>query len=173
MQSFVLLLLTWALPAIGGVTYVDRVFPRQPEVTLSRGSVVSGVVDRNNSSVRQFLGISYAQSPIGELRWEAPRAIHLPRLVDGTTHGKSCTQFLSTTANIFIRDVLEFNIGNINSTGEDCLTLSVWTPQDAKNLPVIVFFYGGGWYTGGEDTPYQLPTQWVQRTKDLIVVVPK
>ncbi|KAJ4305468.1 hypothetical protein N0V90_000999 [Kalmusia sp. IMI 367209] len=69
------------------------------------------------------------------------------------------------------QDVLELNIQNTN-TGEDCLTLSLWTPKRAKKLPVLVFFYGGGWYTGGQDVPYTIPTQWVQRTQDLIVVVP-
>ena len=75
--------------------------------------------------------------------------------------------------NIVNRDVLEYNIRDTNATGEDCLTLSVWAPGRARKLPVIVFFYGGGWYTWGQDTPYLIPTQWVQRTKDLIVVVPK
>jgi carboxylesterase type B len=80
---------------------------------------------------------------------------------------------MDTSANVFTRDIFELNIADVNSSGEDCLTLSVWTPQHAQRLPVIVFFYGGGWYTGGQNTPYQIPTQWVQRTKDLIVVVLK
>jgi cholinesterase len=145
----------------------------RPNVTLQQRSIVSGVIDGKYSSVRQFLGIPYAQPPVGELRWEAPRANQLPRSVDATAYGTSCTQFLGAIANVFTEDVLEFNIGNINTTGEDCLTLSIWTPQQAQDLPVIVFFYGGGWYTGGQDIQYQIPTQWVQRTKDLIIVVPK
>lgn len=173
MPSFALVLLSWAWLTIGGAISEREVLPHRPKVTLSGGSVVSGVVDHDYSSVRQFLGVPYAQPPVGELRWEAPRANRLPRSLDATAYGRSCTQFLGTAANVFTRDVLEFNIGNINTTGEDCLTLSVWTPQHAKNLPVIVFFYGGGWYTGGQDIPYQIPTQWVQRTKDLVVVVPK
>lgn len=81
--------------------------------------------------------------------------------------------------------------------GEDCLTISVWTPVSAgwdrvgghgwqegqggpdcgpdghtgnEGLPVMMFFYGGGWQTGGEDVPYQIPTQWVQRTQNLVVM---
>ncbi|KAI9710743.1 MAG: hypothetical protein M1820_002576 [Bogoriella megaspora] len=172
MQYFMLFLLSLAWPTIGKVISKRNALPNQPEVTLSRGSVLSGTVDQNASSVRQFLGIPYAQPPVEELRWEAPRANRLPSSVNATAFGRSCTQFVTTTANVFTRDVLEFNIRDANTTGEDCLTLSVWTPQHAESLPVVVFFYGGGWYAGGQDIPYQIPTQWVQRTRDLIVVVP-
>ncbi|KAL9077265.1 MAG: hypothetical protein Q9157_003456 [Trypethelium eluteriae] len=171
MQSFVLLL-SWAWLWNGGKASEQKLFPHQPEVKLHGGSVISGVVDHNYSFVRQFLGIPYAQPPVGELRWEAPRPDHLPQSVNATSYGTSCTQFMGTIPNLFNKDVLEYNIGNLNIAGEDCLTLSIWTPQRATNLPVIVFFYGGGWYTGGQDTPYQIPTQWVERTKDLVVVVP-
>jgi carboxylesterase type B len=88
---------------------------------------------------------------------------------------------------IFSEDVPEYNIRDVNTTGEDCLTLSIWTPHDGAKegkgkwkgqekddgLPVIVHFYGGGWYTGGQDIAYQIPTQWVQRKRDVIVVVLK
>lgn len=37
-------------------------------------------------------------------------------------------------------------------------------------VPVLIFFFGGGWNMGGEDVPYQIPTQWVDRTPDHIVV---
>lgn len=82
---------------------------------------------------------------------------------------------------------------------EDCLTLSVWTPvqpfhpheevngQDQQHndqdddgeskrdieptlLPVIVFVFGGAFTTGGQDVPYQNPTQWVQRSQAHLVV---
>lgn len=157
----------------------SRVVPKykalshQPNVTIQGRSLVNGVIDSNYSSVRQFLGIPYAQPPVEELRWEAPRANQLPPSVNATAYGISCLQFLPTADNLYTKDVLEFNIANINSTGEDCLTLSIWTPQQAEDLPVIVFFYGGGWYNGGQDIKYQIPTQWVQRTKNLVIVVPK
>jgi len=174
MQLFVpLLLLLCGWPTIGSRIPKHQSLPHQPKVTLSGGSLVTGVIEHKYSSIRQFLGIPYAQPPVGALRWEAPRANRLPSSVNATTYGRTCTQFLGTTANLFTRDVLEFNIRNDNTTGEDCLTLSVWTPQHAKSLPVIVFFYGGGWYTGGQDIPYQIPTQWVQRTENLVVVVLK
>jgi len=101
---------------------------------------------------------------------------------------------------LYVRDVLEFNLQGLNRTGnitEDCLTLSVWTPSNAtsghaehggrhhgqpnhsntnnnnnssQGLPVLIFIYGGSFQTGGQDVPYQIPAQWVNRTADHIVV---
>lgn len=34
----------------------------------------------------------------------------------------------------------------------------------------MMFIHGGGFTTGGEAVPYQIPAQWVQRSQDLIVV---
>jgi para-nitrobenzyl esterase len=38
---------------------------------------------------------------------------------------------------------------------EDCLSLNVWTPADAKKLPVMVWIYGGGFLAGGTSEPRQ------------------
>ncbi|KAF2102069.1 acetylcholinesterase [Rhizodiscina lignyota] len=135
--------------------------------------VVSGAVDARYTSVRQFLGIPYALSPVGDLRWEPPRANKLPSSVDANLLPRSCMQYLAAAPGVYRTEVLQFGIGggDTSNIGEDCLTLSVWAPQQGENLPVLVFFYGGGLNTGGQDVPYQIPTQWVQRTKDLIVVV--
>ena len=159
--------------AISSAISGNNSLPSQPKATLPSGPVISGVVQNKYPSVRQFLGIPYAQPPTVDLRWEAPKAISLPSSINATAHGRPCTQFVATTPNAFNLDVPEYNVQNINTTGEDCLTLSIWAPQNATNLPVVVFLYGGGWYTGGDNIAYQIPTQWVQRTKGLIVVIPK
>jgi len=52
--------------------------------------------------------------------------------------------------------------------------LSIWAPfsQEScnKELPVIVWIYGGGSVTGGAEIKYQIPTAWVQRSQSHIVV---
>jgi len=84
---------------------------------------------------------------------------------------------------------LQFNLQGLNRTGaidEDCLTTSVWAPSNAtsagqdghqwstagsydgesEGLPDLIFFYDGGFSAGGEDVPYQIPAQWVNRTSN-------
>jgi cholinesterase len=160
---------------ISGVIENRQILANQPQVTLPGGAVVSGVVDARFTSVRQFLGIPYAEQPVGSLRWEPPKPNKLPSAVNANLLPKSCMQFLGAAPGVYRTEVLQFGIGggDTSNIGEDCLTLSVWAPDGASNLPVLISFYGGGLNTGGQDVPYQIPTQWVQRTKDLIVVVLK
>lgn len=57
-------------------------------------------------------------------------------------------------------------------TSEDCLTVDVYVPDKARDrlLPVMVFFYGGG-YTTGSNSQYDAPTQMVA-DGDVIVAIP-
>jgi carboxylesterase type B len=59
------------------------------------------------------------------------------------------------------------------SSAEDCLSLAVWTPSDTKRtskLPVALFVTGGGGVSGGIEIPSQLPSHWVSRSQEHIVV---
>ena len=59
------------------------------------------------------------------------------------------------------------------SSAEDCLTLAIWTPAYANHtsrLPVALFVSGGGGVTGAIDIPSQLPSPWVSRSQEHIVV---
>lgn len=130
---------------------------------------VHGKIDPAQPNVRQFLGIPFAQPPLGDLRWVAPQPLSQPDAqVDATEIGPSCIQFFNTNASsVYRNQVLEYNLQGLNRTGdisEDCLKLSVWTPtqdkghgwsgrgkghgwggkSESKGLPVLVYFYGGG-----------------------------
>lgn len=59
------------------------------------------------------------------------------------------------------------------SSAEDCLSLAIWTPSYAdvlSKLPVALFVTGGGGVTGGIEVPSQLPSQWISRSQEHIVV---
>ncbi|KAJ9165280.1 Carboxylic ester hydrolase [Coniochaeta hoffmannii] len=141
------------------------------------GGLVHGKVDSSTPSVRQFLGIPYAQPPVNDLRFAPPQPALPFGDLNATTIGPSCPQFLPDLPSIIINDVPEFNLGGLNTTGptsEDCLTLSIWAPRSTtaqpSPLPVLIFFYGGAFIGGGVDTPYLLPDRWIQRTQSHIVV---
>jgi len=164
-------------------------------VQTTSGSV-HGKIDSAQPNVRQFLGIPFAQPPLGDLRWVAPQALSQPDAkVEATDIGPSCIQYFNTnSSSVYRNQVLEYNLQGLNRTGdisEDCLKLSVWAPTQGKGrgrggrgkgrgwggkggkgngLPVFIYFYGGGFSTGGMNVPAQIPTQWVQRTQDHIVM---
>ena len=86
--------------------------------------------------ISEFLGIPYAAPPVGDLRWRPPVA-HEPwgNVLKATAYGPTCAQISE----------LGVYAGPPNSN-EDCLYLNVFTPAVGRheNLPVIVYFHGGG-----------------------------
>jgi para-nitrobenzyl esterase len=104
----------------------------EPLVVLTDKGLVQGV---EAGSGFAFLGIPFAEPPIGALRFEPPQpAACFSGVVDATHFGSSCAQWNPQAGGV---------VGS-----EDCLTLNVWTPalpsSSSKPLPVLVWMYGGG-----------------------------
>ena len=93
------------------------------------------------SGVRIFRGIPFAQPPTGDLRWREPQPMSKWKGVrQAVDFGPRCMQSPIFTDMRF----------RSNGMSEDCLYLSIWTPAKKSNerLPVLVYFYGGGFVTG-------------------------
>lgn len=87
-----------------------------------------------------FLGVPYAQPPVGDARFRWPRSLNesFEGTREATIQGYSCMQYR----------------GNFNMS-EDCLNLNVVRPAgyDNESLPVLVWVFGGGLYTGSVADP--------------------
>lgn len=102
----------------------------------------SGVVEgvREISGVRSFKGIPFAAPPTGDLRWKEPRP------VKSWSGVKKCDHFGPQAMQPRIYSDMIFRSAGVS---EDCLYLNVWVPDGgAKDLPVLVYFYGGGYMAG-------------------------
>ena len=102
----------------------------------------SGIVEgKNDGKVKSFLGIPYAQPPVGDLRWKPPVPVARWKGVKKTTEfGFHCMQ-----GKVF-GDMVFHDPG----ASEDCLTLNIWLPENhaEPKLPVMVWIYGGGFVAG-------------------------
>jgi carboxylesterase type B len=133
---------------------------------------VHGLINGTHPDVVQFLGIPYAEPPVGDRRWTPYVAKSPVGKIDATSFSPSCPQYDTSIPSTYEIDARDFLISG--PVSEDCLTLSVWAPFSTGNcsepLPVIAWIYGGGQQTGGAQIEYQIPTPWVQRTQAHIVV---
>jgi para-nitrobenzyl esterase len=104
------------------------------------GGLVQGTSD--SSGVRRFAGIPFAAPPVGVLRWKEPQpAARWKAILGATRFGPRCMQLPIFSDMVF----------RSNGMSEDCLYLNVWAParSAARRLPVLVYFYGGG-FVGGD-----------------------
>jgi para-nitrobenzyl esterase len=114
-----------------------------------RVQTVNGVVDgigRQRSGVRVFKGIPFAQPPTGDLRWQPPQSVKNWKDVrPAARFGPRCMQHP-------VYGDMNFRS---NGMSEDCLYLNVWTPANSSNehLPVLLYFYGGGFVAGDSSEP--------------------
>ncbi|KAL1301936.1 hypothetical protein AAFC00_002395 [Neodothiora populina] len=169
LQTLFLLAVGFSTVSVAKPTAQPRCPTNDLEIQTSSG-VVFGAINGITPRVRAFLGIPYAEPPVGPLRWLPAIALNSTnRTINASQFGPSCPQ------NYALRDIYSTEIPEFLVDGpmsEDCLSLSVWAPANPKNtsLPVFIWIHGGGFNFGSASVPYQIPAKWVQRTQSHIVV---
>ncbi|MCJ1399705.1 hypothetical protein MMC11_002907 [Xylographa trunciseda] len=113
-------------------------------LALSSANVSAGIINgvACSSAVTSFLGVPYAQAPIGGLRFAPPKPYA------GAFPGGA----LNASASAPICIQFGFAFGGTEPASEDCLYLNVWAPTNATStsgLPVKVWIYGGFETSGG------------------------
>lgn len=132
-------------------------FPVQTTVTQGTlEGVLSTVTD-----VQHYLGIPFAAPPVGPLRWRAPQP---PASWEGV---RPATSFGPRAVQKYIFDDMRFRSDGVS---EDCLYLNVWAPAtgEQQNLPVLLYFHGGGNRAGSGD---ELRYDGEQLAREGIIVV--
>jgi para-nitrobenzyl esterase len=101
----------------------------------TEGDVVGGMSKNGGFA---WLGIPFAQPPVGELRWKPPLAPK-PRaaVLPVTRYARACAQ---------VDNILTINEKEHDGIlgDEDCLYLNVFAPPNAHGLPVMMWIHGGG-----------------------------
>ncbi|KAH8355319.1 hypothetical protein KR093_010778, partial [Drosophila rubida] len=125
---------------------------QQTHIKLDQGDLIGLKVfpDGARTAVYAFLGIPYAQPPVGPLRF-APAKPHngWNRTLQATAMQPVCPQL----ANTIYDESADGTISRAAPSDEDCLYLNIWTPESGLRygqLPVLVIITG-------EDFAYDWP----------------
>ena len=137
--SFVFLLL-----GISGGLYAQDINSFNVQAQTEQG-IIEGSYD-THTGIQTYFGVPFAKPPIGELRWCAPQPLEP-------------WEGIKETKNFGPRPMQTMVFGDMksrsNGVSEDCLYLNIWTPakRNTKDLPVLVYFYGGGNVAGDASEP--------------------
>jgi para-nitrobenzyl esterase len=110
----------------------------------TRYGVVRGQV---SDGVLRFLGIPYAASPTGPLRFAAPAQ---PPPWQGI---RDCDAYSATPPKADYAAPLDSLLPEPSVPGDDWLSVNVWTGDPDGKLPVMVWIYGGGFSNGNSAIP--------------------
>ncbi|KAG6915820.1 hypothetical protein DXG01_009694 [Tephrocybe rancida] len=118
-------------------------------------------------NVVAYLGVPYAEPPLGERRFRTPLPLDTARVsqeakgsvIDATNYPAFCVQG-------------SIGAGDAGGAGsEDCLKVNIYTPSGSKkgsDLPVLVYIHGGGYIFGN---PANWPfDHWVQQSPNVVIV---
>jgi para-nitrobenzyl esterase len=125
------LILTMALPLAAAITEPVRV----------EQGLLSGV-EGSSPEVRVFRGVPFAEAPVGDLRWRAPKpAAKWTGTRNASEFGAICMQRRPNAAGIGAEP---------RPMSEDCLYLNIFTGAKTAGdkLPVMVWIHGGALTAG-------------------------
>ena len=137
----------FAMLAIACVAVLCSCTQKKGETITLQVKTQYGVLEGfEEDGVKKFLGVPFAQAPVGELRWKAPQPV---QAWEGVREAK---QFGDDPMQLDVFGDMAFR-GSGRS--EDCLYLNIWTTAatTADALPVLIYFNGGGLMAGSGSEP--------------------
>ncbi|TEY42769.1 hypothetical protein BOTCAL_0381g00010 [Botryotinia calthae] len=163
------------------VTTILSQYPEQSEAARrlyrcinTTSGQVAGHPSPKQPDVYEYLGIPFAQPPIGDLRFAPPQPYIGNDSINGTNFGYTCPKLFSdelslipsnfpdvvdnyTASGIVILDTFT-QAGDGARNNEDCLTLNVWVPKPAQapdvetKKAVMIWIYGGAFRDGATES---------------------
>jgi para-nitrobenzyl esterase len=139
-----------AAVATTGLLFVSGGTTVAAPVQVQGGAIVGA--PSADGTISHYLGVPFAAPPVAGLRWRPPQPVAPWQGVLETTHfAPACPQPLPPPDSFYQKEFFRTS----ERQSEDCLYLNIWTParRPEEKLPVMVWFYGGGFVQGSGSLP--------------------
>ena len=118
----------------------------EPYETVMVETSLGRVLGRKEGPVVSFLGIPFAEPPVGRLRFRPPipKEAWAPTILKALEYSADCLQSAL------------YSVSDRGRKDEDCLYLNIWYPAKSKDLsplPVMLWIYGGAFQQGSSSKP--------------------
>jgi para-nitrobenzyl esterase len=133
------------MATLGSVKAAAAPVPDDNVVKVSGGALKG--VSTGTPHVTKWLGIPYAEPPVGPLRWQAPvPARPWAGIREASTYSASPWAPPASPKSVYYHAIERMD--------EDCLTLNVWAPScPGPPRAVMVWIFGGAFVGGSSDHP--------------------
>lgn len=133
------------------------------------------IVGRKEGNINTYLGIPYAEPPVGSYRFRPPRpkTPWYPAMYRALNFGPECLQ-----SALYRSDPEEEDPDSVGMD-EDCLYLNIWQPAKAQQaaeeasskplLPVMIWIYGGAFLHGSANKPEYIGNKLASSRNVLVV----
>ncbi len=140
-------------------------------MTVTLQTSMGRIKGNDHGDYNEFLGVRFARA--GRFEYAVP-VDSWDGEYDAAAPGPACPQtrgfyphFEHPTRRFYHH---EFREGQTFEYSEDCLNLNIYAPKEAKDCPVIIYFYGGGFDSGmNSESPFNGAAY---AKKGVIMVVP-
>ncbi|XP_035205089.1 acetylcholinesterase-1-like, partial [Stegodyphus dumicola] len=135
-------------------------------VVMTNNGPIQGITVSSEPEIEAFLGIPYAEPPVGRLRFMKP----VPKtswlgVYDASKLAPTCIQNASAQY---------YYMPNIDNMTEDCLYLNMWVPYSGNGTgrkPIIFFIHGGAFNIGSSNMGVYDGTKMVSRGDVIVVTI--
>lgn len=125
-------------------------------IATTEGPVIGQFSDRGETW--EWLGIPFAEAPVGERRWRAPE--------------EPADRRTPLRADAFAPACPQDNFFGAPIGEEDCLYLNIWRPRsNERDLPVMVWIHGGGNNSGAASEGLYHGARLAERANIVVVTV--